>query len=310
LEKVCDGQDTCARVRFREASGWVARSRSKLVAVSIACQLVASFGWASNDLDAPVASNAEDEPSTHAYSAHDYLLRLRAGVWLMLVDGGYQTETSAGNNVAIRVDGDLGYDDNYPTFNGEVSLRWGRHDFWVNGIVVEESEDNRVRVEFEIGDELFDIGVVVDSDIEIYDVNFRYGYSFFEFEDDGFRLGPTIAVSYTKLSAKITEISIAGVPTGTRARYEETLPIPTLGIHAEVPYEDFVLSTEVGGFYADTSTFEATGVRAEAWLAWRPFRHVGFFAGLNVIFADLELSNEEIDDLVLWGPLFGVELRY
>jgi hypothetical protein len=256
------------------------------------------------------ANGAEASDGSAEYSVHDYVVRLRAAVWTLFVDGGYLTQTSRGNNVSIRVDGDLGYESSYPSFNGEASLRWGRHDFWINGVLVDESEDSRLRVEFEINDEVFEIGGIVDSNVEVTDINFRYGYSFFEFEGDGFRLGPTIAVSYTRLSAKITEISVAGIPTGTRLRYEETLPIPTLGIHAEVPYGALVLSTQIGGFYADTSDFEATGIRGEVGVTWRPFRHVGLFAGLNLIYADLELSNEEIDDLVLWGPLVGLELRY
>lgn len=291
---------------LRTALGWISRACSKSLAVVIVCHLfVASFAWAADTSDDTEVADGKGE-----YSAHDYVVRFRAGVWTVLVDGGYETETSTGSNVSIRVDGDLGYDDSYPTFNGEASLRWGRHDLWINGTLFDESEDRRVQVEFEINGEVFEIGGILDSDVEITDINFRYGYSFFEFEEDGFRLGPTIAVSYTKLSAKITEITIAGVPSGTRFSFEETLPIPTLGIHAEIPYENFVLSTQIGGFYAETGDFEATGIRAEVGVSWRPFRHVGFFAGLNLIYADLELSQEEIDDLVLWGPLIGLELRY
>jgi hypothetical protein len=37
---------------------------------------------------------------------------------------------------------------------------------------------------------------------------------------------------------------------------------------------------------------------------------VGFFAGVKLIYADVELSGEEIDDLVLYGPSLGFELLY
>ncbi len=40
------------------------------------------------------------------------------------------------------------------------------------------------------------MGGSVDSEVSITDINFRYGYSFFDFENDGFRLGPAIAVNY------------------------------------------------------------------------------------------------------------------
>ena len=42
-----------------------------------------------------------------------------------------------------------------------------------------------------------------------------------------------------------------------------------------------------------------------------PYDNVGFFAGLQAIYADLDLGgNEEIDDLLLWGPAVGLELRF
>ena len=66
----------------------------------------------------------------------------------------------------------------------------------------------------------------------------------------------------------------------------------------------------IGGFYIDTSTFEATGMRAEAGVTWRPYNHVGFFAGLHAIYADLDLGDEQIDDLLLWGPAVGMEVRF
>ena len=49
---------------------------------------------------------------------------------------------------------------------------------------------------------------MVDSEATITDINFTYGYSFFEFEEDGFRLGPTVAVSYTDISLEVTELTI------------------------------------------------------------------------------------------------------
>ncbi len=108
----------------------------------------------------------------------------------------------------------------------------------------------------------------------------------------------------------VTELTIAGIPTGSRFSFEETLPIPTIGVHAEIPHGNFLYSAQFGGFYFDSGNFEGTGIRAEAGVTWRPYDHVGLFAGLNAIYADLELKNEAIDDLILWGPAVGVEFRF
>ena len=108
----------------------------------------------------------------------------------------------------------------------------------------------------------------------------------------------------------MTELTIAGIPTGARFSFEETLPVPTIGVHPEVPYGNFLFSAQFGGFYVDINDFEATGIRAEAGVTWRPYDNVGIFADLNAIYADLELERDDIDDLVLWGPAVGLELRF
>ena len=282
------------------------RNCSKVFAASIVCSLfVTSLAWAAGETK---GSEASDEKGQ--YSIHDYKARFRPAVWSVFVEGEFKTETSLGSSVSVTFDGDLGYDDPYPTFQGEASFRRGRHDFWITGAAFDESEKAPIDVEFTINSNIFNVNGQVDSEATITDVNFRYGYSFFEFEKDGFRLGPTIAVSYTDISVKVTELTIAGNPTGTQFSYEDTFPIPTVGAHVEVPYGNFVFSSQLGGFYVDTGDWEATGLRAEAAVTWRPYDYVGFFAGLHAIYADLDLGDEEIEDLLLWGPAVGLEFRF
>ena len=245
-----------------------------------------------------------------AYSIHDYTVRFRPALWAVFLDGDYETVTGGGRNVTVEFDSDLGYDDSYPTFNGELSFRGGRHDFWITGFVFDESASTSINVEFTIRNRVFNVGAVVDTAVELTDINFRYGYSFFEFEEDGFRFGPTIAISYTNISVSLTEVTIQGAATGTRFDYEESLPIPTVGLYAVVPIGRFMLSTHLGGFYIDIDDFAATGIRAEAGVTWRPYDHVGFFAGLLATYADLELDNQKINDVLLWGPAIGMEFRF
>ncbi len=282
------------------------RHCNRVFAAGIVCYLViTSFAWAAGE-----TKGFETSVKKVEYSAHDYTARFRPAIWSVFVEGEYETVTPLGRNVSVTIDGDLGYDDPYPTFTGEASVRWGKHDFWITGIAFDQSESAPINVEFTIGDKIFDIGGVVDSEASITDINFRYGYSFFEFEEDGFRLGPTVAVSYTDISLELTELTIAGIPTGARFSFEETLPVPTIGAHAEVPYGNFLFSAQFGDFYADINDIEATGIRAEAGVTWRPYDHVGLFAGLHAIYADLQLDNNDINDLLLWGPAVGLELRF
>ena len=204
----------------------------KVLVASIACPIFFSGLTATAEVEKE--TEASDKPGK--YSIHDYTFRVRPGVWLVFVDGEYETKTSFGRDVSVSIDGDLGYDDPYPSFAGVASLRWKRHDFWISGAYFDESETDPINAQFTIGDDVFNIGGTVDSDTSVIDVNFRYGYSFFEFEEDGFRLGPTIAVAYMDLKLKVKELTLAGIPTGTQVSYEETLPVPTLGGYLEVPF--------------------------------------------------------------------------
>lgn len=278
----------------------------KVLAVGIVCFLsITSFAWAADDTDGSETSDKKDK-----YSVHDYTVLVRPTAWMVFVEGEYETSDPLGRKLAVKFDGDLGYDDPYPTFSGEASFRWGRHDFSIIGVIFDESEDAPITASFTIGDKDFNVGGVADTKTTLTDINFRYGYSFFEFEEDGFRLGPTIAVSYTDLSVELRELTIAGIPTGTQTSWDEILPIPTVGVGAEVPYGNFLFSIHVGALYFDSGNLEGLGIRADAGATWRPYDHVGFFAGLKAIYVDLELKNDVIDDLSFWGPAVGLEFRF
>jgi hypothetical protein len=264
-----------------------------------------SFASAENE-----TRDSDTADKQNQYSAHEYVVLIRPTLWLVFVEGEYRTEARGGQKLSLTIDGDLGYNDPYPTFSGEVNFRWGKHDFSIIGMPFYQSESESVHFAFTLGESDFEIGGVAKTKVSLADVNFRYGYSFFDFEEDGFRLGPTLAISYTDFSIEVTELTIAGAPTGLRASYADTLPIPTLGIHAELPYGSLLFSSELGAFYFDSGNFEGLGIRASAGLSWRPYDHVGLFAGFRTIYIDLELKRDVLDDVVLWGPTVGLEFRF
>ena len=178
------------------------RHFGKVWAVGIVSFLaITSFAWAAGETKGSETSDKKDK-----YSAHDYTVLVRPTAWLVFVEGKYETSGPRGESLSLKFDGDLDYDDPYPTFSGETSFRWGRHDFSIIGMHFDESEDAPINASFTIGGKDFDIGGVADSKTTLTDINLRYGYSFFEFEEDGFRLGPTIAVSYTTFSVALSEL--------------------------------------------------------------------------------------------------------
>jgi len=246
-----------------------------------------------------------------AYAIHDYTAKIRASVWFTFVDGEIETDRPVdGRRVGIELDGDLGYDDPYPTYAIEAAFRHNRHDFWITGTRFDEGETAPIGVTFTIGDQVFETGGKVKTKAELTDVDFRYGYSFYTYEEDGFRFGPTIAVSYTKFDVKVKEITISDISLAADWSLEEETPVPTIGLNLEIPYNEFLFTGRIGGFYFDADDIEGTGVRSELSATWRPYENVGFYAGFYAFYADLELKNEDIDDLLLYGPSVGIELRF
>jgi hypothetical protein len=242
-------------------------------------------------------------PDAAEKSVHDYTVSLRGAVWLTWIDGEVKdTSGRAGDFDTIRIDDDLGFDDPTVQILGSANLRLGRHDFWVTGFSYDESEDEGVDFDLDFGDITASRRVI--TNLEFVDVNFRYGYSPFTFEEHGFRLGPTVAVSYSSLDLELTDSA-----TGEKEDINETFPAPTLGVHGEVPIGDIVLEADVAGVYFDAGSFDGWGVRAAAVAMWRPMDHLGLFAGFNMIYTEISLSKEDID-AALFGPVVGLELRF
>jgi hypothetical protein len=245
-------------------------------------------------------------PDAPENSPHDYTVSLRGGAWITWVDGEVKDTSGRAPSGAnsISIDDDLGFDDATVQVGGSGNLRLGRHDFWVTGFSYDESENERVVKSLDFGDISVSADRRVVTDLDFVDVNFRYGYSFFTFEEDGFRLGPTLAVSYTSV-----DIELADVATGESEDIDETFPAPTVGLYGEVPLGDFVLEANVAGVYIEAGSFDGWGLRAGATAVWRPIDYLGLFAGFNMIYTEISLSNEDID-AAIFGPLVGLEVRF
>ena len=244
-------------------------------------------------------------PKAAEKSAHDYTVYVRAAAWITWVDGEVKDTGGRSDHVdTIDIGSDLGFSDPTAQFVGTGNARFGRHDFWVEGFSYDESEDENVGFDLDFGD--IDLGVNrrVITDLEFTDVNFRYGYSPFTFEEDGFRLGPTIAVSYTSVFIELTDKA-----TGVKEEIDETYPAPTLGAHGELPIGDVMLEADLAGVYIEAGSFDGWAVRAGAIAVWRPWDTVGLFGGFKLIHADISLNREDIE-ATLYGPVVGLELRF
>ena len=82
-------------------------------------------------------AHAGQPEGTRTASPHEYTVAIRPAVWIVFVDGEIADEGPLGNAARVSITDDLGFDDPYPSFLGEVNLRLGKHDFWITGTLLD-----------------------------------------------------------------------------------------------------------------------------------------------------------------------------
>ncbi len=90
---------------------------------------------------------------------------------------------------------------------------------------------------------------------------------------------------------------------------DEHIPIPTAGIHFELPIDDFLITADVSGLYVSVREIEAGFIDASASIGWRPINNFGIFAGYKIIGFDASRSDFSFD-ATLSGPFVGGEIRF
>ena len=232
---------------------------------------------------------------------HDYTFNIRFVPWLMQPDGDIKLGSVG---ATIDVDDDLGFDDYEFNLAGSANLRLGRHDFWFDALSIDMSTSNTAERTFTYGSITIPVSRAIESDIDVSLYDFRYGYSFFELESDGFRLGPTIGVAYFNLKVKVTDLV-----TGADSSIDEEFPIPRIGVQGAIPYGNFQFEGELSGLFIDYDDFKGYAVEGDFSVAWRPYGNLGLVGGYRVIAADVDYKNDNFD-ITFHGPYLGVEIRY
>lgn len=232
---------------------------------------------------------------------HDYVINLRVAPWLAQ-PGGNATLGSLGTEVDLQ--DDLGIDDYDVHPSGSANLRLGRHDIWIDALVIDISASDVVQRTITFGSLTVPVNRSVRSDIELQLYDFRYGYSFFDLKQDGFRLGPTLGVAYLDFDVKVTD-QVAG----TSDSFSESVPIPRIGLQGSVPFGSFDFAAKFSGLYVEFGDFEGYSIEGDVSVAWRPLRNFGLVGGYPAISTDIEFKSDNFN-LTFQGPYFGAELRF
>jgi len=232
---------------------------------------------------------------------HDYTLNIRVAPWLAQ-PGGRATLGSLGTDVDLK--DDLGFDEYKIAPAGSANLRLGRHDLWLDALLINTSASDTVSQTITFGSLTIPVNRSVRSDVDLKIYDLRYGYSFFDQDRHGFRLGPTLGVAYVDLDVKVTD-----QVTGSSDSLSESFPMPRLGLQGSMPVGPFELAAKVAGLYVEYNDFKGYTIEGDVSVTWRPFRNVGLAAGYRAIKTDIEYKNDKFD-LTFQGPYLGAELRF
>ena len=249
-------------------------------------------------------AEAIEEPEAELkHPAHAWLLQARFTPQLAWIDGTIKA-TGKGQSTSVSLQDDVGLDDPETDLGGSLSMRLGRHDFVLSAFNFVTATRTIVSKEFEFDGIVIPITREARTKIEYLNVDLQYGYSFFDLEKHGFRLGPTVSLGYFRFKAKIEDVA-----TGRSGDIEEELPLPTVGLSGEIPWRRFLLQANVSGIYINASTFEGAGARVNTSLTWRLFKYVGVVGGYGYIFADVDAGRDNYE-IEIQGAYVGVEFRY
>ncbi len=232
------------------------------------------------------------------------LINFRPLIWLPEIKGDVSLQNIFDFATSLDFDADLGVSDLETMFLGDLSFNLGRHHFHVSGFSLESSGRQLANQVITFGDLTIPIGDLVRTDIDLSNLNVEYEYSFFSIEDNGFQLGTTMGVDYFHLAASLL---LEGTP--LQDTIDEHIPIPTAGIHLELPIDHFLIIADVSGLYVSVQEIEASFIDASLTIGWRPINNFGVFAGYKIIGFDAS-RNDFSFDATLSGPFVGGEIRF
>lgn len=242
--------------------------------------------------------------SSPSRGPHNYRFRLRLIPWLTQVTGEVSKDSGGGPSPSVDFHDDLGLDDYEFQPTGSANLRLGRHDIWVEALVIDMSASNLAERSFTFGALSVAASRQVRTEVELERYDIRYGYSFFDFDEGGFRLGPTVGLGYLDFDVTITD-EMSG-DSGTIA---EKFPFPRVGVHGEMPFGNFLVEADVAGLYIDYDDYEGYAVDAYLSVAWRPYRYFGLVGGYRVLAVDID-DRDNNYDVTFHGPFLGLEARF
>lgn len=230
------------------------------------------------------------------------------------VDAEVATTGPLGNPRGVDLD-KLGVDDTQTVF--WASARWNFAKRWhVKGVYTtfEQSGSRTISDSIDFGKISFPVGVSVDTDLatDFYIVN--AGYKLLDRPRGDIDIG--LGLHVVDIDFEIAGLAAIGdEPVSFKQSKLDTLaPLPNVMMSGRFAItRNLALEGDVGWFGLDVDKYDGELTSARVNLEWRPFEHLGFGVGYQLLDLDLEVDGDRRDkvfDFDFKGPLGFVQWAF
>jgi hypothetical protein len=222
--------------------------------------------------------------------------KINLGALFTDFDTSVQVGGEVGPGTPIDLEDDLGLDDDDATLFAAVRWRFARkHSMTLAYLSLDRDGEENITKQIEFGDEVFDIGLDLQSFFDYNLIDLSYNYRFIQKER--FDIGFSVGISAIDYEMGLLAES-AGGAADIEEREDEQYPIPSVGLGVAFRMsEKWVLRTGVKYFEYGEDDWDGSLGIYDLDLEWYPWKHVGFGIGYNRFSVEYEEDGEDPVDI-------------
>lgn len=233
-----------------------------------------------------------------------------------------------GSSTAARVDGSGGIIGTQFNFEDDLNLdkekrtllagfRWrfaARHYLEVEYFNLRRFGSKRLETEIRFRDEVFPIGIDVDSSFTTEVTRASYAYRLIRKPDWG--LAVSAGIHVTRLQARLEQIAFDNVdrPFAAREIASVTAPLPVIGLNGAWRLgPKWALVARGQAFFLEVDDVKGSITHAAAFLEHQTFRHAGFGFGYDWFDIDVDATDPRwrgAADVRFQGPMLFVQASF
>ncbi len=177
--------------------------------------------------------------------------------------------------------------DGFYRFNREHRVEWS----WYGS--KREGVSEIIGTELQIGDEIFEIGDIVESKTRLDVVKVGWSWSYINVEPYEFYIGAGLNINNSKLSFKNT-LSSGGGTELEEFTADGTLPLPTLTFGGRINFsEDWMLKVRYELFALSIGDYDGRLQQSHLHFEHNTFENIGFGAGVTNYMFNVEAEDDE-----------------